>query len=255
MSSMKDFTQDWNKYNLNIETDRGRLSLQWSDANNLAIWANLQAGIYLQRTNSLQTFYEYFPRWYQMFWDARFKQGIFNLKNDAVILDIGSGVSVIDLLLSKYLPESTFYLLDREGFNFKPGIYYDENYPKYHNWQPVVDCIQTSGLDAQRFTFMTPETKWPDQLDAVTSYFSYCWHYPKETYWDRILCSLKIGGKLVLDIRHIKNRDVIGEISEDMKSLPEAHWFEDKIPEHVDAMPPPKEGMPMGGRLIWTRKK
>ena len=64
-----------------------------------------------------------------------------------------------------------------------------------------------------------------------------------------------IGGKLILDIRHLADRDVIAEISEDMKSNPTAHWFEDKIPEHVDAMPPPKEGMPMGGRLCWIRNK
>lgn len=255
MSSMKDYTYDWNRYNLNVDTDRGKISLQWSDANNLALWANLQAGIYLQRTNSLQTFYEYFPRWYQMFWDARFKQGIFDLQDDAVILDIGCGVAVVDLLLSKYLPNSKFYLLDREGFNFEPGIYYDKNYPKYHSWDPVIDGIKSSGLDSNRFNFMGPDSQWPDQVDVITSYFSYCWHYPKETYWDKILNSLKIGGKLILDIRHLSDRDVIAEISEDMKSTPTAHWFEDKIPEHVDAMPPPKEGMPMGGRLCWIRNK
>lgn len=255
MSSMKDLTQDWNKYNLKIETDRGPLSLQWSDANNLALWANLQAGIYLQRTNSLQTFYEYFPRWNQMFWDSKHKQGLFNVQDDAVIMDIGCGVSVIDLLLSQYLPKSRFYLLDRDGFDFKGGIYYDTNYPKYHNWGPVVDAIQTSNLDPSRFIMMSPSDPWPEQVDVVTSYFSYCWHYPKETYWEKILNTLRIGGKLILDVRHLADIDVIEEISQDMKSLPTAHWYTDKIPEHVDAMPPPKEGMPLGGRLCWIRNR
>lgn len=255
MSGMKDFTQDWNRYNLNIDTDKGVINLKWNDVNNLALWANLQAGIYLQKTNSLQTFFEYFPRWYQMFWTARSKQGVFDLKDDAVIVDIGCGVAVVDLLLSKYLPQSKFYLLDREGFNFTAGIYYDQDYPKYHSWEPIRDCINATDLDPNRFTFMSPDSDWPEQVDAVTSYFSYCWHYPKETYWNKVLNSLKIGGKLILDVRHLSDRDIINEISEDMKSQPIAHWFEDKIPEHVDAMPPPREGMPMGGRLLWTRKK
>lgn len=255
MAELKNFLQDWNKYNLTVDTDKGKISLQWNDTNNLAIWANIQAGIYLQKVNSLQTFYEYFPRWYQMFWNSRQAQGIFDLPNDAKILDIGCGVAVIDLLLSKYLPDSKFYLLDKEGFNFERGIYFDKNYPKYHSWEPVIDGIQSSGLEKNRFHFMSAEDVWPEDLDMISSYFSYCWHYPKEIYWNNILNSLKIGGKLVLDVRHLADKDVIEEITEDMKSTPTVHWYSDKIPSYVDDMPPPKEGMPLGGRLCWIRKK
>jgi hypothetical protein len=123
MASFDEFTADWNKYELKVNTDRGVLRVKWNDANNLAMWSNMQAGLYLQEQNSLQTFYENFPRWYQMFWDARFNQGLFNLKDDAVIVDIGSGVAVIDLLLASYLPNSKFYLVDKEGFEFQKGIY------------------------------------------------------------------------------------------------------------------------------------
>lgn len=252
---MDDYIKEWNRYSLKIQTDRGELVLKWSDVNELAKWANLQAGLYLQnQPSSLQLFFEYFPRWYQMFWDARFKQGLFELDDDAVILDIGCGVSVIDLLLSLYLPQSKFYLLDKEEFSFRPGIYYDKDYPKYHSWAPIKDAIHTSEFDPNRFNFLNPSDSWPEKVDVITSYFSYCWHYPKEIYWSKILDSLKIGGKLILDIRHLADRDVIGEISEDMKSTPTAHWFKDKIPLHVDAMPAPREDMPVGGRLCWIRK-
>ena len=121
MPALTDFTEDWNKYSLKIDTDRGVLTLKWNDANNLALWSNIQAGLYLQDKNSLQTFYEHFPRWYQLFWNARYKQGLFNLPTDSVIVDIGSGVAVIDLLLSLYLPQSKFYLIDKQGFNFRKG--------------------------------------------------------------------------------------------------------------------------------------
>ena len=250
---MSDFTADWNKYELKVNTDRGELKVKWNDANNLALWSNIQAGLYLQQTNSLQTFYEYFPRWYQMFWDARYKQGLFNLPDDSVIMDIGSGVAVIDLLLASYLPQSKFYLLDKEGFEFYPGIYYDVNYPEYNSWAPVRDAIATTGLDADRFKMLNPNDQWPEQVDVVTSYLSYCWHYPKDTYWDMIMQTLRPGGKLILDVRTLADRDVIGEITEDMKSEPVAHRFDIKLPAHIDNLPAPKEGIPVGGRFIWTR--
>jgi SAM-dependent methyltransferase len=254
MPALSDFTAEWNKYELRVNTDRGPLSVKWNDADTLARWSNIQAGLYLQNTNSLQTFYEYFPRWYQMFWDARYKQGLFNIPDNSVILDIGSGVAVIDLLLASYLPESKFYLLDKEGFEFYPGVYYDANYPTYNNWGPVNDAIGATGLDPNRFTMMHPTDQWPEQVDVITSYLSYCWHYPKDTYWHKILEVLKPGGKLILDVRTLSDRDIVAEITEDMKSEPVAHWFDVKLPAHIDNMPPPAEGTPVGGRLIWTRQ-
>jgi len=254
MPALSDFTQDWNKYELKVNTDRGELKIRWNDANNLALWSNIQAGLYLQKTNSLQTFYEYFPRWYQMFWDARQKQGLFNLPSDSVIMDIGCGVSVIDLLLASYLPQSKFYLLDKEGFEFYPGVYYDANYPEYNSWKPVHDAINATGFDPNRFNMMSPQDSWPNEVDVITSYLSYCWHYPKDTYWDRVMSTLKVGGKLILDVRTLSDRDIVGEITEDMKSEPVAHWFDIKLPAHIDNMPAPREGIPVGGRLIWTRK-
>lgn len=255
MPILNDFTHDWNKYELKINTDRGDLKIKWNNANNLALWANIQSGLYLQQTNSLQTFYEYFPRWYQMFWNDRARQGLFDLTDDATILDIGSGVAVIDLLLASYLPQSKFYLLDKEGFKFQQGIYYDVEYPEYNSWEPVRDAISATDLDASRFTMLSPTDQWPTEIDCITSYISYCWHYPKELYWDKIMETLKIGGKLILDVRTLPDRDIVAEITKDMKSSPTIYWFDSKLPAHIDDMPAPKNGDPVGGRMIWTRNK
>ena len=253
MSSMNDFIEDWQKYSLNVNTDRGVLNVKWNNADNLAKWSNMQAGLYLQDKNCLQTFYEHFPRWYQMFWDARFNQGLFNLPDDAVIIDIGSGIAVIDLLLASYLPKSQFYLVDREGFNFQKGVYYDQNYPEYNSWEPVKDAISATGIDPSRFIMQGPNAEFPQQVDCITSYLSWGWHYPKETYWEKVMSSLKVGGKLIMDIRTLPNRDVVGEISEQMKSEPVAKWFDIKLPAHIDNLPAPSEGTPVGGRFMWTR--
>jgi hypothetical protein len=254
MPSMNDYIKEWNHYTLTVNSNRGPLTVKWNDADALARWSNIQAGLYLQQTNSLQTFYEYFPRWYQMFWDAREKQGLFNIADDSVILDIGSGVAVIDLLLAAYLPKSKFYLLDKEGFEFYPGVYYDTNYPEYNSWSPVQDAISATNLDPSRFNMIAPGTDIPEQVDCITSYLSYCWHYPKDTYWDLVMNKLKVGGTLILDVRTLPDRDIVAEISKDMNSEPVAHYFDVKLPAHIDNLPAPDPSKPVGGRFMWVRK-
>ena len=114
---------------------------------------------------------------------------------------------------------------------------------------------ESKSINLPILVFLSPENAWPAQIDVITSYFSYCFHYPKEKYWTNILSSLKIGGKLILDVRMLADRDVVEEITEDMKCQPTIQWFDSKLPAHVDNMPSPKEGMPVGGRFIWTRNK
>jgi len=254
MSDFNDFLKDWNKYKLDIKTDRGVLTVKWNDVDTLARWSNMQAGLYLKDTNSLQTFYENFTQWYQIIWDARFKQGLFNIQDDARILDIGSGIGVIDLLLAQYLPNSKFYLVDKEDFGFKPGVYYDKNYPFYNSWQPLHDAIEATGLESSRFTTLDPNDQFPDEVDCVTSYLSWGWHYPKDIYWERVMSCLKKGGHLIMDIRSLSDRNVIDEISQDMNSEPNLYPFQTKLPKHIDNMPAPDADTPLGYRAVWIRK-
>jgi SAM-dependent methyltransferase len=257
LEDMDLYTEDWWKYNLKINTDRGLIEIDWSDANELARWSNIQAGLYIRGDKStLQTFYEWFPKWYQMWWDRRYGQGLFALPDDAKIVDVGSGVAVQDLMLAKYLPESTFTLVDKEGFEFKPGVYYDKDYPEYNSWGPVIDGIKTSNINTDRFRLQGPEDSWPDEIDAVTSYLSWCWHYPKETYWQKVLDHLKVGGLFYADVRLLEDRDVMGEISEDMKSEPISTIEFGNIPEHVDNMKSSSgERMVSGYSAVWKRGK
>lgn len=225
-----DTTTDWNTYTLNINSDSGTLSVKWQDTNTLALYANLQYNVYFQSRNNLQTFYEYFPRSNQFLWDQRHSQGVFDLPKGAKILDIGCGLAVVDLLLAQYIPDSVFYLLDIEHYNFNKENYeyFSKNYQVYHSWQPIRDAIQTTGLDTERFKFINPTDTWPEELDAITAYYSYCWHFPRETYWSKVLNHLRIGGKLVLDIRHMDN-DTVGIISEAMRSEPIITWYDNQL--------------------------
>lgn len=220
-------------YKLIVHSDKGPLYVEWSDLNQLAKFANLQSGFYFSKNKeyTAKLLLDNFEKWNQYFWDQRFNQGIFSLSENSKIIDIGSGVSVIDLLLYSYIPNSQFYLVDKEEPIIEnldkvlPTIAYSSDYPAYHNWNPVLDAINTSNFDLKRFNFLSPDDQFPENVDAVTSYFSWCLHYPKEVYWDKVKYSLKKGGKLIIDVRPIHGRDVIDEISEEFKSQPIKHAF------------------------------
>jgi len=246
--------KDWETYTLSVNTDKGVIDLHWSQTDNLAKNATLQSGLFggVGKVFSKQLFYEQFPTWNQQQWNQRANLGAFDLPDNATIIDIGSGIAVNDLLLSKYLPDSNFVLIDKEEQKFELGIYFSDSYPAYNDWASTKDAIATSGIDPGRFTFSNGEEEWPE-ADCITSYFSWCFHYPKERYWEKVLNSLKIGGKLVLDIRLLADRDILGEISEELKCEPIMFEYPNIIPEHIDNLKSPDPDI-FGHRAVWTRE-
>lgn len=245
-------------YTLNIESSKGNLAVSWSDLDSLAKCASIQAGRYLKNdTSNIDLHHKNFKEWNQMFWKQRENMGVFDLPKSAKIVDIGAGTSIVDLLLYSYIPDSKFYLIDGNSWDitFKdtvtPSVFFSKNYPIYNSWEVVSDAITTSKFDQTRFVLLNPESEFPKDVDAVTSYFSYCFHYPKEAYWDKILASLKKGGKLVLDVRLLKSTDVIGEISEEMKCDP-VKFILPELPKYTDNYEIVESGV-IGYRCMWTR--
>lgn len=246
-------------FELEIKSNKGPLKIQWSNLDTLVKNSAIQSGRYLENNNDfLELHKKHFLNWNQMFWDQRELMGAFDLPEGAKILDIGSGASIVDLLLYSYIPNSKFYLVDKEEWNIKflennsPQVCFSDNYPFYNSWQPVRDAIDTSKFDLDRFVFLTPDSEFPEEVDAVTSYFSWCFHYPKKIYWDKVLKSLKKGGKLILDIRLLKNNDVIGEISEAMNSHPTKFKLP-RLPNYIDNFEI-VESDSIGYRCMWTRE-
>lgn len=208
-------------------TDRGTLEISWSDLENLYNFASVQNGGYGQGkiVDPAGLFKKYFSVWNTRLWNTRKNMSVFDLPNNSKIMDIGCGLAITDLLLYSYIPESKIYLLDKEEpFDFNNYNYFDETYgtkhPFYHSWKPIEDAITTSNFDRSRFTLLEPDDSFPEDLDLVMSFFSWCWHYPKEMYWDRVLKSLKKGGKLYLDVKDLPDKNVMDEISEELKSNP-----------------------------------
>lgn len=239
---------------LNIDSDKGALEIKWSNMSDLVHFSSMQNGGWGVKPNSdtyLNLHNKFFKPWHEKLWNIRKDMGVFDLPDSAKIMDIGCGLAVMDLLLYSYANKPNVYLVDKEE-SFDPesqnyfDITYSEKHPFYHSWSPIVDAIETSGFDRNKFMFLEPNDSFPNELDLVLSSFSWCWHYPKEFYWDRVLTSLKRGGKLYLDVKVLPDRNMIDEISEELKSEPKLVSI--PMPANPDYM-----DTGIGYHCLWTK--
>ena len=140
------------------------------------------------------------------------------------------------------------------------GIYFSPNeaHGFYHSWGPVADAIQTSKFNHSDFTFLEPDDLWPKDLDLITSFGSWCWHYDLETYWRKAKESLKIGGKIYLEISNnvLQYKDVMKIISTEFETVPRVA----KILQKNDRVNKLKgdvlvDNSGVGYRCCWIRRK
>jgi SAM-dependent methyltransferase len=139
------------------------------------------------------------------------------------LVDIGCGISLLDLSLHQINPAIEFHLVDKSEISVTTESKYfsfENNHGFYNDWRVVEDCIKTTSLDATKFFMHDPDDIWPNDVDVILSMYSYCWHYPKEVYWKKVLSSLKLGGYLILDILNLKDQSVVEEISDVFGSKP-----------------------------------
>ena len=122
------------------------------------------------------------------------------LPSNPVIIDIGSGNSLIDLALSKHLgPGPEFILIDGDGDgdNINSSIHSRE-FLTYNSWQMVNDAIQLSGLDSSAFSMHGIDYVFDKPADLIISTNSWGLHYPIDVYLDKVVRALKPGGHLVI---------------------------------------------------------
>lgn len=248
----------WNYFKLIIDSKKGPLEISWTDSDNLAFYVLFQAGCFGHETQifSRQFFFNNVQKWYQDLWNLSENIGsYYSLPDGAKIIDVGSGASVIDLLLYSYVPDSKIYLLDKEEFTVNPGVFYSNDYYFYNSWEPVKDAITTSNFKQDRFNFLQPTDIWPKDVDMISSHFAWCLHFPKDKYWNNVLDSLKIGGILQLDVRPLEDRDIIGEISEDLKSTPKIFKFMNTIRNGTIMTDNFSQSDVLVNRCVWERQK
>jgi hypothetical protein len=231
------------------------VELNFTNPVELREWAQWQLGkAHYPSSMSAEEFRLAFNQRIQFNWD-RINTHV-DMTSVKKVIDVGSGVSMPDLITSALNPDTEFYLVDKsENTRATNGRYYQQVHGHYNSWNVVEDCINSSNLDRNKFNFLDPNDVWPEQVDLILSTYSWCWHYPKETYWDRVKNSLKIGGTLALDIFNLPDRDTAQEISEELgsepivikaKSVLHLSPFKDQVVM--------KDGAP-GGFYVWTRNK
>lgn len=127
-----------------------------------------------------------------------------NLPNNPVILDIGSGSSIVDMILYQYYDcKASMYLLDgstlKDDEGGHPSLHHQDFKP-FNRWEPVVDAIRTNKYNNANFKVLTTTQEWPEHMkcDLIFSNCSWGLHYPIETYWEKVKAALKPGGYLVI---------------------------------------------------------
>jgi hypothetical protein len=255
------FFKNWNDYSITVETLKGPITIKWNNVQALAANWFMQTGT-LTRSRSLQSFFDFFPKWVSFNWWQNSQRNIYNLPPNPKIIDIGAGNSVTDLLLQKYIPGSEFYLVDRNSFispTSKAQTPTKENPCWQHSWNIVEDAIKASNLDRSKFHFLDISDDWNVEADMITSYMAWCMHFPKEVYWSRVLKSLKIGGRLVLDVNIGWEKEVIEKISDELNCK---HTIITSIPirkcsiSEVDKNQPNRDQLDIAAyRCSWIRYK
>jgi len=178
------------------------------------------------------------------------------------ILDIGSGMSLFTIALKQIKPDLKIYLLDYDGHSLKKGQKFynlDSTISYYNSWAVVKDILESTNLDKNDFTFLSPDDKFPENLDFIRSKASWCWHYPFEVYWNKVKESLITGGQLWVDIVWRQDKDVVKEISDFMNSAPKhiQLMHKDIFKNRIRKDNPPQEcyivNDHIGGSYCWDK--
>lgn len=132
---------------------------------------------------------------------------ISHLPDNAIILDIGSGNSLIDLAICLTFPEKNFkFILVDDSDTFKQvkntfTKFYDEhNYKTYNNWSLVNKAIEQNRFVKENFIFKSPDDKWTEsKVDLILSTSSWGWHYPIDKYLDKVSNIIKDEGYIYIN--------------------------------------------------------
>ena len=216
-------------YSINLEVFGHTITLSYNDIELLRKFAPLQMGEHNfykilnhdEFLNKLRILLQYnFRRTAQFIgWNHSVQK----------VIDVGSGISSFDLILYKLVTANSnktqpmFYLVDkseRSGGHSMPYVDNAADHGCYNSWNCVEDCISASNISRENFCFLDPEQPWPDHVDLVVSQYSWLWHYPSQVYLERAFNSLRPGGKLIVDLLYLKNKDQVKEISDIFGTLP-----------------------------------
>ena len=111
------------------------------------------------------------------------------------VLDVGSGLGGIDLLLSRKYKTARFDLLD--GMDYKPHVY-NHNIP-FSNAEVALDFHRKNGND--RVECVWPKVPDDRKYDLVVSFAAFCFHIAPINYLAGICRATHANTRIILEVR------------------------------------------------------
>jgi hypothetical protein len=214
--------KEWNKFESTVMSNKGPLTVKWNNVQKLAAAWSIQTQMGGGGVTSLSNFFKNFDTYHNKLWMLNQNFGVYDLPDTPTIIDIGAGASIMNMFAYKYLPNSKFYLIDKQNWDVTNTS--KVNYSRRaddqcwkHDWSVAEDAITSSNFDRQKFNFLDVNDNWDCKADLITSSMAWGMHFHKSVYWDRCIKSLKVGGKLVLDINAFWLTGMVNEIDEELK--------------------------------------
>lgn len=124
------------------------------------------------------------------------------------LLDIGCGVGGIDLFLFRHYhqnPSLQLYLLDKTLINKRVFYNYRSKGAFYNSLPATKNVLNMNGIPAENIHLLeaTEDNRIDiaQKVDVVISLISWGFHYPVQTYLDRVYELLHEKGRLIIDLR------------------------------------------------------
>lgn len=221
---------------ITVTTNLGQIDILFKNFNLLYNFVSYQLGVF---TEDPIEFCNIVSTRVTNQWREKFELGVFNLPRNSSILDIGGGVGLLDIVLLKYLgDDSISFILDKTAMT-KKNKHWGADHGFYNNKDVTLDLIKSNNIGSNQLKFIDPTEDWPEKLDLIMSNNSYMWHYPKETYWNKIRPYALANCKMAFDIFNRQDTDYVKEIEEDINRIgvvayrpsPAIHWYKDEIYE------------------------
>jgi SAM-dependent methyltransferase len=109
-------------------------------------------------------------------------------------LDIGAGLGLVNIFLRDVFDEIWLYDKTVDLNELKNTFYGFHNDYCFYNNLTIAKSLNPDFNITETLNF-------PDNhFDMIQSHMSWCWHYPKETYYSTVLRILKPNGILIIDV-------------------------------------------------------
>jgi len=131
--------------------------------------------------------------------------------NCSIILDIGCGISGISLFLNRHYSNSKiqFYLLDKSIIEKNVYYFYNRKGAFYNSLEIAKEMLVNNGLHTDKVHLLEATNSNSimirKKVNLVISLLSWGFHYPIDTYLDRVYEILDVDGVLILDVRENTN--------------------------------------------------